>query len=341
MEEKVEEIPKAWEEMCNAPQGYPIEVYKGGLEKRNAQGNILDSRWLNASLCTGFEGWGASGGGMSRSWFVPTHLNCIWLSYAENTFYKIDCAIDHDKMLKLFQEGYPNSMWFRNDGSRVKDYFNSIITGFAPGGVVVIWLAGANRQVEIGRYKGVKYTVDPKEIAGLEQETHVLFEQEFRDGIMSDPNVVPPKVQQANKNKPIPYGLWDTLRIRYLWRPVFEAQDDGVFYFVYFEMVNGEKEDLFDISLKENRFTPRALPSLFNIYWKDRTGQRYGANDIEFDKQEIATAYKELFKEDKEAQAELVFTVNHANSFITVLLRSGDKKIRLPKTKINVYKASK
>lgn len=327
-----ETIPQGWEEMGNSPIDYPVEVYKGGLEKRNDQEVVLNYTGLNDGLITG--PWGSSGSGMSGGRYVPTHINCIWLSYAENIFYKIDCPINHDKMLNLFKEGYPDSMWFQNDGSRVKSYYDSIITGFAPGGVVVIWLAGGGRQVEIGRYQGAKHVVDPEEIAGLEQETHVLFEQKFRDAIMVDPNVVPLEVQKANKNKEIPYGLWDKLRIKYNWRPVFEVKEDGVCDFVYLEMVNGEKEQLFDISLKENKFAQRAIPSLFNMGWKDKTGKSY-SSEIKFDEQEITNAYEELFKLNENLQAELVFTVNYTNSFVTVHLRIDDKKIRLPKTEVN------
>lgn len=330
-----EKIPKAWEEMGNSPLEYPAEVYKGGLEKRDAVGNVLDYVGLNNGLFTG--PWGASGSGMSGGRFVPTHINCIWLSYAENIFYKIDCAIDHDKMLKLFQEGYPDSMWFFNDGRRVKSYFNSILTGFAPGGVVVIWLAGGGRQVEIGRYKGTQYAVDPKEIAELEQEVHVLFEKEFIDGVMSDPNTMPLEVQKASRNKPIPYGLWDSFRARYSWKPVFEAQGEAIGNIVYFEMVNGEKEELFGFSLQENKFIQRAVPSLFSLGWSNKIGQKYGG-DIKLDYQETLAAYKKMYDGDKEIDAELVFRVNLTNSFVTVLLRSGDKEIRLPKTEVTVFK---
>jgi Protein of unknown function (DUF2931) len=341
MPEIEENIPELWEEMCNAPQGYPIEVYEGGLEKRDSQGNITNYKGLNGKLSSGELGWGSDGGGTGGGNFVPTHLSCTWLSYAENVFYNIDCAIDHDKILKLFQEGYPNLSWFRNDGRRVKSYYNSIITGFAPGGVVVIWLSGAGKQVEIGRYKGSKHIVDPEEIAGLEQEVHVLFEKDFRDAVMSDPAVVPLKVQKANQGKPIPYGLWDTYRNRYSWRPIFELQDNGVFDFAHATMINGEIEQLFDITLKENKFKKRGLPKLINIYWKDKDNQGYGANDIEFDEKEVKEAFDVIYKDNKELEAELVFTVNQANNFVTVMLVHDNVKIRLPKTKVEVFKLSK
>ena len=330
-------IPEAWEEMCNAPQGYPIEVYEGGLLRINEDGEVINSRNLSGyGLSTGFYGWGSSGGGMSRNKFVPTHINCIWLSYAEGVFYYIDSPIDYNKMLKLFQEGYPNSLAFLNYGERKKSYYNSIITGFAPDGVVVIWLAGSGRLVEIGRYKGQKYVVDPEEIASLEQEKHVLFEKWFRDGIMVDPNVIPIEVQKANVGKPIPYGLWDSYRTKYSWRPVFEVQQEGVMRSAYMEMINGEKEKLFDIALKENKYKKRARPIMVDFGWYDNKKKGFAA-EIIFNEQEIKTAFEELYKENKDIEADLVFTVNHSNNFVTILLKSKDKEIRLTKTKVNMY----
>lgn len=328
-------IPKAWEEMGNSPLEYPAEVYRGGLEKRNADGEVLNSTGLNDGLITG--PWGSSGSGMSRAKYVPTHIDCIWLSYAEGVFYKIDSPIDHDKMLKLFQEGYPDSLAFLNYGEREKSYYNSIIVGFAPGGVVVIWVAGGGRQVEIGRYKGQKIEIDPDEIASLDQEEHVLFEKEFRDGIMADPVVIPLEVQKANIGKPIPYGLWDSYRTRYAWRPVFEVQHEGIMRSVYMEMINGEKEKLFDTSLIENKFEKRAIIKHTYFSWRDNKKQGY-ACEIDFDEQELKAAFEEMYKENKDLEAELVFTINHSNNFVTVLLKNGEKKIRLPKTKVKVYK---
>lgn len=336
--ETQEKIPEAWEEMGNSPLEYPAEVYQGGLEQRDVNGEVLNYRGLNHGLITG--PWGSDGGGMSRSWFVPTHINCIWLSYAEHTFYKIDVAIDHDKMLRLFQEGYPDSLAFLNYGEREKSYFHSIITGFAPGGVVVIWLAGGGRQVEIGRYKGVKYQLNlsNEELEEIGYPTRNLFDPKYREFIVTNKDVVPLEVQKANKNKPIPYGLWDSYRTRYSWRPVFEVQNEGIFESAYFEMINGEKEQLFDQTLINNIFVKRALPQLINLGWRDKQGQKYGGKII-FDEEEMINAFSEIYKEDNTVEAELHFVINQMNSFVTAVLQQGDKKIKLPKTKVNVYKA--
>lgn len=320
-----------WEEMCNAPLGYPIEVYKGGI------GGV----GLNNGLSAGNNGgWGASGSGSSHGpKELPDHIDCIWVSYAENCLYKINCSIDYDKLLKVFQEGYQDSNFFFNgNGEYKKDTYDAIIVGFAPGGVVVIWASGAGRQVEIGRYKGEKYEVPKEEIEGLDASGYTIFDPKFRKMIMTSPNIIPMEIQ--NNPKPIPYGLWDSYRTQYVWRPVVEVQSEGIVRSIYFEMYNGEKEKIFGAPLLENKFEKRAIIKQSYFSWKDNRKQGY-ASEINFDEEEVKSAFKEIYKENSQTEAELLFTVNHANNFVTVLLKSGDKKIRLPKTKVEVYKTEK
>lgn len=315
-----------WEEMCNAPLGYPIEVYKGGI------GGV----GLNNGLSAGNNGgWGATGSGSSHGpKELPDHIDCIWVSYAEDCLYKINCPIDYDKLLKVFQEGYQDwGFYFNGNGEYKKDTYSAIIVGFAPGGVVVIWASGAGKQVEIGRYKGEKYEVPKEEIEGLDASGYTIFDPKFRKMIMTSPNIVPMEMQ--NNPKPIPYGLWDSYRTRYTWKAVVELQEGELLHIDY-AMFNGEHESLFDKKLLENKFEKRAVPSVVSIGFRDHKGQGYGA-DIHFDEKEITAAFEEMQKDD--SQAELYFTVNHANNFITVMLKYGDKKIRLPKTKVEVYES--
>jgi hypothetical protein len=155
---------------------------------------------------------------------------------------------------------------------------------------------------------------------------------------MLNEKIVPPDVQQANKNKPIPFGLWDSYRERYTWRPIFVLQREGSMIDTRINMYNGEFEDQFDQVLVKNEFTKRAIPKRINIGWRDNTGQNYSGT-MDFDEKEIFDAFKEIYKDNKELEAELEFRVNIPNTFITVILKNKDKEIRLPKTKVDVFKA--
>jgi hypothetical protein len=333
-----------WKSNLNCPPGYPVEVYMGGLEGNGSYGS------LDSGTSTGLGGWGALGADMSYGIkTLPRRINCIWVSYAEGCFYSIDSPIDYDKMLQLFKEGYQDSgPFFNSEGEHKKCTFDTIIVGLAPGGVVVIWVMGGGRQVEIGRYKGEKYIVPEQEIAKLDNHGILKFQKDYQKETMLNTQIVPLPIREANAGKPIPYNLWDSYRVWYSWRPIFAIKKEIEMTSFYCEMFNGEKEELFDKSLLENKFDKRAIPKGANLYWTDKTinsrtdkkKQGYGA-DLIFDEQEIIKAYQDMYKEDKEGQAELQFTINHINTFVTVQLKQGDKEIRLTKTKVDTYKTDK
>jgi hypothetical protein len=324
-----QEEPKfEWEEGMNSPEGYPMEVYRGGF----------DWPYVSLNLGTTTGEWGNKGGGMSHSIKpLPSKINCIWVSYAERCHYKINTEIDYDKLLKLFQEGYPDSN--RKFGKR-KTTFNHVVAGFAPGGVVVVWAAGAGRQVEIGRYKGEKFVVPQAEIDGLDASERLLFSEKEYDRIMNNTRIVPLEVCEANAGKPIPHGLWDSYRTRYIWRPVVEVQQEGLIDGVGFELYNAEFDNLFDERLNKNDFEKRAIPKSISFSWKDSKEQGY-AGEVDFDEEEIFKSFKETYKDNQDAIAELIITINYSNNFATVLIKQGENKIRLTKTKVNIFKTEK
>src|SRR5690606_15540029 len=89
--------------------------------------------------------------------------------------------------------------------------YNSIIVGLAPGGVIVLWLGAASKQIEIGRYQATKTDMDweffnPQGEADRDKYVNGVLERR-------------PKVL-AQKELGIQFGLWDTYRIKYNWRPV-------------------------------------------------------------------------------------------------------------------------
>ena len=135
-----------WKETISCPLGYPVDVYRGGLESANGG---FTSLYLGTH--SGNDGWGSSGRSMSNGFKpVPNHLHVIWVSYAEKQFYEVDVDIDKEKMVKFFRDGYYVPSMSNDHPQPRKENYNQIVVGFAPGGVVVVWLSGAGRQTEIG-----------------------------------------------------------------------------------------------------------------------------------------------------------------------------------------------
>lgn len=319
-----------WQETISCPTGYPIDVYHGNLEWDGG----------STSLYLGTHGgpWGITGRSMSSGVKgVPKHLDVIWLSYAEDTFYHVDTAIDYDKMVRLFSEGYPSK---DANGEMRNEKYNYIVVGMAPGGVVVIWLSGPGRQVEVGRYKGDKIVIPAEEIAQLDSHEKLLFSSEYRKEIMENEKIVPKEFQHKNKNQSIPFNLWDSYRERYSWRPVFVVQNEGKMEDVFFTNFNGEQEEIIKESIPTADYVSRAIPNTFNFGWRTANGKRYGGT-VKFDEKEIVAAFSEIHKVDKKANIEIEFRVNQLNTFITVVLKSNGKEIPLTNSDVKVYESRK
>ncbi|WP_051959953.1 DUF2931 family protein [Sphingobacterium sp. ML3W] len=318
-----------WRETITCPLGYPVDVYEGGLESNKG------STSLYLGTHTGTYGWGHIGGSMSSGIKpLPNRLDVVWLSYAEDTFYHIDTKLDYDKILALFEEGYLDSFTHK------KMTYSTIVVGFAPGGVVVVWLFGAGKQIEVSRYEGKKIVIPEQEIAKLDSHEKLLFNPDYRKSIMFNEKIVPLEVREANKNKPIPFGLWDTYRKKYNWKPSYSIPNGGEAINSFFIMLNGEQEEFIYETFKNRTFSPRAVPRMVNLGWRDSTGQRYGGSVI-FNEQEILKVYQELYKNGAVKSAELVFKVNVSNTAIMVFLNSEGQEVIIRENKIEIFKSSK
>ena len=151
---------------------------------------------------------------------------------------------------------------------------------------------------------------------------------------------IPLEVQILNKNKPIPFGLWDTYREKYTWRPTFIIPDEGKSsQNVRMLMINGENETLIYELYINNEYANRAIPKRINIGWWDKNGQGYNAF-IYFDENEIRTAFKSIFKDQKDGKIDIEMKVNKLNSFVSITLKGNGKEIAInEKTVIDAFKS--
>ena len=335
-------IPKfKWEESKTTAPGYPMEVYRGGL--KGADGSF---RSLYGGISTGKHGWGSVGGGWgSAIQSLPNGLHVKWVSFAEDCVYEIDTPINYDKILALFKKGYRIPL--SNFRPPLKSNFNVINVGFAPGGVVFIWAKGIGRQIEIGRYQGHKITVPQAEIDQLDHSDKIMFTKERRESIMKEKNIIPLEIQKANKNKPIPFGYWDSIRKRYTWKIQLELpshiKDKRIRNFFF----NGEKEFLFgkeqmerfqiEEILRGDESRERAIPRRIILDWVDKDNVLTGCSMV-FNEKEIFKAFQEVFNNTNEGEAIINIRVNEIETNAAVQIIGNGKKVWLPSTKIKVVK---
>ncbi|MCY0971105.1 DUF2931 family protein [Chryseobacterium wangxinyae] len=323
-----------WKETISCPPGYPVEVYKGGLQNLK-EGNYVS---LNLGIHRGLEGWGSQGRSMDSGVKpLPDHLNVVYLSFAEDKFFQVDCDLDHEKIASLFRKGYESK---GASGATRHENYNTVIVGFAPGGVCVIWIAGAGKQLEIGRYLGKEVEIPKQEIENLDSHNHLMFEPEYRKKMMKDPNIVPLALQ----GKPISYGLWDTYRNKYNWKPVFELQNEGRLRetrTVYLAYINGEEDNVLSENFPLKDFEKKAMPSEFGFGWKDQIGQSYSGFG-KLNKESVFAAFKDVYGDNPDQiTADLDIRVNMINTFFTVKLKGNGKDVFIKTDSIEIFKTDK
>ena len=318
-----------WGVAVNAPIGYPIRFYAA----------MVGGTPISRELYSGTEepDWGCAAGYESHSMGeLPQSVDMVWLSYKEDCFYRLKTAIDYEKIAKLFREGFDERV---PNGEVRHATYNTVVVGIAPGGVVVLWAGNAYFKItEIGRYQAEK--IDLKEPPGLDSHQRLIFSKEDREETLNSDLAIPKAVREANKNKPIPFGLWDSYRDhQYQWYPTFEIPN-GRIGDVDYQYWNGEADTFFFtdfITLEEHKdvFAPkelyhniRKLPLYKEIRftYKAEDGIKYGVG-LQFDWEDILATYKKVFGEHpEEVKAHLDIRINRENTYLTVRLVGDNGK---------------
>ncbi|MEB3075492.1 DUF2931 family protein [Capnocytophaga gingivalis] len=318
-----------WGVAVNTPIGYPIRFYAGRVGGMSIIGELYSE--LRE------PDWGCAFGYESTSMDkLPKSVDMVWLSYKEDCFYRLKTAIDYEKIAKLFREGFNQRV---PNGEVRHATYNTVVVGIAPGGVVVLWVGKGYFPIkEIGRYQADKIVL--KEPEGLDNHQKLIFDKEYAKRLLTNNTIIPEDFREANKNKPIPFGLWDSYRDnQYQWYPTFEIPN-GKMGDVDYQYWNGEADTFFFtdfITLEEYKdvFVPkelyrdiRELPLFKEIRftYKAEDGIKYGVG-LQFDWEDILATYKKVFGEHpEEVKAHLDIRINRDNTYLTVRLMGDNGK---------------
>ena len=328
-EKTMNEQEYEWGVAVNTPIGYPIRFYAAMVGStpivRELYSKTREPDWGNAA---GYESTS-----MDK---LPKSVDMVWLSYKEDCFYRLKTAIDYEKVEKLFREGFNQRV--PNGEVRHKTY-DTIVVGIAPGGVVVLWVGyGYLPLTEIGRYQAEK--IELREPEGLDNHQRLIFDKEYAKRLLTNNTIIPEDFREANKNKPIPFGLWDSYRDnQYQWYPTFEIPN-GRIGDVDYQYWNGEADtffftDFIALEGQKDVFAPqelyrdiRELPLFKEIRfnYKAEDGIKYGVL-VQFEWEDTLEAYKKVFGErPDEVKAHLDIRMNRINSYLTVRLMGDNGK---------------
>ena len=314
-----------WDPSACAPTMYPIELYEGDFYFENG-GSIYISKYS-------FEhgGWGEIG---SRdvtgngTWPVPVRLELTWISYTEGKFYTGNFTLPKDSMTQLFKEGL-----IQYHDKRHRTY-EDIIVGLAPGGVVVVWMRGRGRSVEIGRYQAsetkvpIKAFVPEAEVKTVDEWVNIVMEKET-------------EIKDYVKKRGFNYGLWDTYREKFNFRPLvdFDVKENQVMDDIYMEFFNGEHDAISEERLTTNRFEKRARLKKLECQWSNQ--RKLWEAEINLDEEEIYKAYRFIYQDNPDQEGQFRIKINKDDSHIWIFLENTDPKkhreVQLQKARIKIY----
>ena len=225
---------------------------------------------------------------------VPERFKITYLYFIENQFYTGEFVFPHDSVVALFKKGLIDG------GSKEHETYKSIIIGLAPGGIIVLWLGAASKQIEIGRYQATKTDMDWEFFNPQGEEDR----NKYVNGVLG-------RRPEALKHKEegIEFGLWDTYRTRYNWRPKAILPNDYKLKEFFLDHYNAEFEHMFDDNLSKNEFQKRAIPHDILFRYYDAAGNKF-AGEYFFDEKEIFNAYKEIYKNNPDQEVEFVFELS-------------------------------
>ncbi|SDI13344.1 DUF2931 family protein [Chryseobacterium jejuense] len=313
-----------WSEGTSAALGYPMEVYKGGIDYEGGGWLSLDN-----GMTPGTYSWGTLSNGMSNNFKgLPIRLDFIWMSYMENQFYLIDKAVDTDKIREYLKKGFDVKVT-NGSGDIEHMTYDKFGIGLAPGGVVVVWVAGIGYQKEIGRYQAEKVKIPESEIAKLDSHENRFWRKDYLDMVHSREQIIPAKVREENKGKPIPFGLWDTYRTRYSWKLAFELPEKAKLYplaNVKLTTINGEREQFETTKPPLSQNEMRAIPTKIVFDFVGADGKEYGG-ECSLNEKSSFEAFKTVFGDTPNStKADIIVKVNEANSYLTIKLKGENGK---------------
>ena len=320
MNNKKENKKFDWTHSVSAPKNYPMRIYRGELK------GLTDNDYSAAFGLWGVanEGWGTESGMVAvgpDTKAIPDSLLITWLSFRENKFYTGNFQLPREKMIELFEQGY-----YEYDIKK-KSTYEDILVGLAPGGVVVVWLVGGQVETEVARFQAEQTVIDKSTVTNLD-DLYVLGD-DYVDFVLNNKDI---------PRDPIPFGLWDSYREKYSWRPVLILPEGYELAIEWMTLFNGEKEKNFKEHPEFGTYKKRALPSYMLLNWYASNGRKYGV-DVFFNEAEIFESFKQIYKTNKEQDAELVFELNDAQNAFTISLKSKTAQIELHKVKAKIYKS--
>lgn len=323
---KDKEVPEFHVEICAPANQYRIEF---------VDDKITTLEGIPASLPYGGTSgeWGTSGKGWTEQHGTPIGADITYYAGYEDTFYHLKVNFPVDKIKDYMERAYAQSEASlytkelqeyknlgRNEsyGSAENPYnsFSTLVFGFAPKGMVVVWLRFRVVQIELGRFQG-EVIKDDKELEKKLFANWSMNRQEVRKRDFT-PDALP--------------LTWDHYRTRHSWKPLITSDNKGLRLFdMNLDYYNGETEVILRPWINNIPIKERAVPKELNFTWETGKDQQYVGRAF-FNWEKANEAFKKM-----ENKGNFEFKIAPDNSSFQVLL-NGES---FPVDSVRVFKTER
>ena len=305
------------------PHDYPVEIHEGYI----ANDKEMMSPFMNVGRID--QAWDNDGSDNSGGTGMPTNFSLTWLSYAEKKFWLVEGKISpaaQAKIQTLFEAGYEHTQW-RSDGTGTESHitYKTLCFGLAPSGLVVLWLAGEDRRVEIETYQAKETHISPNAFYrnpdNLNEDQ--FFDRWFKIG-------TPEETQAYIAQNGLPLNRWRNYRKKFNYRFNInfykedrEPTDRQTKYF------NGETEYVQHKDLYI--YQEKALPSYASLEFN-----KYNA-DVDFDGDELLKVFSQLSKNHPNKNIDINVKVAFEYETLTFTVQCEDEVIPLKNVKVKMW----
>ncbi|WP_282630353.1 DUF2931 family protein [Empedobacter sedimenti] len=282
---------------------------------------IITLEGTNASLPYGSSSgeWGYSGKTFTEQYGTPIGADIVYFSTAEDTFYHLKANFPVELMKDMAQRAYADDDDEENfkgkeyitldDKEEFDGYYemSDLVFGFAPKGIVVVWIRYGVQQIEIGQYQA-EVVKDDKQYEEKLFKTWSMNRQEVKEAQFI-PDASP--------------ELWLNYRKKYSWQPIATSPNkDFRFLGVINRYYNGEREMMFQPWLSGNNMRERAVPRELTFYFTTAKNEQYEGR-VFFDFDQMSGAFKKAGP-----NAKMEFKVAPDNSDYEIFLNGEPLEVK-------------
>lgn len=221
--------------------------------------------------------WGYSGKGWTEQQGTPIGADIIYFSRYEDTFYHLKANFSEDQIKDYMERAYAQSGSTTDDKEPLQEFkklgrfekfssatnpynsFSDLVFGFAPKGMVVVWLNFGKVRIELGRF----------------QAEIIKDDQELEKKFFSKLSVTRDEMRK-NRFLDVTPQLWDNYRTKYTYQPVITSTNKGLRLFeMNFRYYNAEQESMFRPWIDNIAAKSRAIPKELNFIWETGKDQQF------------------------------------------------------------------